>query len=145
MARTRRSSGLSRIAMLAVAILAVQWVGGVGLRAAGAQSFTTQGDDWKGTALDLTRWHTTVWGDAQTQPNAFEVKDLAFKIIAGGSDIWGDADHGVFANRVRKVAERFADIPAVVTMVEFIRAGGDRPLCKPRGKGHRKDDGDAGQ
>jgi UDP-N-acetylglucosamine acyltransferase len=39
---------------------------------------------------------------------------------------------GTLAERVDMVAEKYADVPAVMTIVDFIRAGGDRPLCTPR-------------
>ncbi|HMN86638.1 MAG TPA: acyl-ACP--UDP-N-acetylglucosamine O-acyltransferase [Bauldia sp.] len=34
--------------------------------------------------------------------------------------------------RVDRVAEKYRDVPAVMTIVDFIRQGGDRPLCTPR-------------
>jgi len=71
-------------------------MGGVGLRSAGADTFTPQGDDWKGATLDSARWHFTVMGDAQLSPHSAEIKDGNLKLVAGGSDIWGDTDHGVF-------------------------------------------------
>ena len=46
------------------------------------------------------------------------------------------------AERVDRVAARFADVPAVMIMVDFIRMGGDRPLCTPRGRAHKKGDDD---
>ncbi len=39
---------------------------------------------------------------------------------------------GTLAERVDMVAGKYADVPAVMTIVDFIRAGGDRPLCTPR-------------
>lgn len=39
---------------------------------------------------------------------------------------------GTLAERVETVAIDFADIPPVMAIVDFIRAGGERPLCKPR-------------
>ena len=42
------------------------------------------------------------------------------------------ADDKTFAERLEHVATKFADVPAVMMMVDFIREGGDRPLCKPR-------------
>lgn len=39
---------------------------------------------------------------------------------------------GSLAKRVDEVAEKYAEIPAVMEIVNFIRAGGDRPLCTPR-------------
>ncbi len=39
---------------------------------------------------------------------------------------------GTRAERVDRVAEKYADVPAVMMIVDFIRAGGDRPLCMPR-------------
>lgn len=39
---------------------------------------------------------------------------------------------GTLSSRVDTVAVDFADVPAVMTIVDFIRASGDQPLCKPR-------------
>ncbi|MCB1486140.1 MAG: acyl-ACP--UDP-N-acetylglucosamine O-acyltransferase [Bauldia sp.] len=39
---------------------------------------------------------------------------------------------GTREDRVARVAEKYADVPAVLMIVDFIRAGGDRPLCMPR-------------
>jgi UDP-N-acetylglucosamine acyltransferase len=39
---------------------------------------------------------------------------------------------GTRTTRVDRIAEEYGAIPAVMTMVDFIRAGGDRPLCAPR-------------
>ena len=39
---------------------------------------------------------------------------------------------GTLAERVETVAIDFADVPPVMAIVDFIRAGGERPLCKPR-------------
>jgi UDP-N-acetylglucosamine acyltransferase len=39
---------------------------------------------------------------------------------------------GTLAERVESVATEFADVPPVMTIVDFIRSGGDRPLCTPR-------------
>ena len=39
---------------------------------------------------------------------------------------------GTRLQRLDSVVAEFGDVPAVMTMVEFIRAGGDRPLCAPR-------------
>ena len=39
---------------------------------------------------------------------------------------------GTREDRVARVAEKYADVPAVIMIVDFIRAGGDRPLCMPR-------------
>jgi UDP-N-acetylglucosamine acyltransferase len=36
------------------------------------------------------------------------------------------------AERLEDVATKFASVPAVMQIVDFIRSGGDRPLCKPR-------------
>src|SRR5688572_21463957 len=96
MARISRAHGLRRGASLAAALVAVLSLGGLGLRSAGAQTFTAQSDDWKGSALDLTKWRFTVWGDAQLSEHSAEIQDGGLKIIAGGSDIWGDTDNGVF-------------------------------------------------
>jgi UDP-N-acetylglucosamine acyltransferase len=48
----------------------------------------------------------------------------AYQAIFNGS--------GTLAERVDMVADKYADVPAVMTIVDFIRAGGDRPLCTPR-------------
>ncbi len=39
---------------------------------------------------------------------------------------------GTLSERIDIVSTDFASVPAVMQIVEFIRAGGDRPLCKPR-------------
>jgi hypothetical protein len=96
MARTGGAVRWRRTARLATAITTILMIGSVGLGTAGAQTFTPQSDDWKGTAFDMTRWHTTVLGDAQTQPHSAEIDNGFLKIVAGGSDIWGDNDNGVF-------------------------------------------------
>jgi hypothetical protein len=91
-----RGSGWRRSASLAAVIASVLWMGGWGIPSAGAQSFTPQSDDWKGATLDLTRWHFTIFGDAQQSPHSAEIQAGTLKIVAGGSDIWGDNDNGVF-------------------------------------------------
>ena len=35
-------------------------------------------------------------------------------------------------DRVERVAAKYPDVPAVMMIVDFIRQGGDRPLCSPR-------------
>jgi UDP-N-acetylglucosamine acyltransferase len=42
------------------------------------------------------------------------------------------ADEYTRPQRIEKVAEKYAEIPAVMTIIDFIRSGGDRPLCSPR-------------
>jgi UDP-N-acetylglucosamine acyltransferase len=39
---------------------------------------------------------------------------------------------GTRAERVERVAEKYPEVDPVMMMVEFIRKGGDRPLCSPR-------------
>jgi UDP-N-acetylglucosamine acyltransferase len=39
---------------------------------------------------------------------------------------------GTRAERVERIAVEYGNIPAVMMIVDFIRAGGDRPLCSPR-------------
>jgi UDP-N-acetylglucosamine acyltransferase len=39
---------------------------------------------------------------------------------------------GTVDERVERAAERFADVPAVMTIIDFVRNGGKRPLCTPR-------------
>ncbi len=39
---------------------------------------------------------------------------------------------GTREDRVARVAEKYADVPPVIMIVDFIRAGGDRHLCMPR-------------
>jgi UDP-N-acetylglucosamine acyltransferase len=51
---------------------------------------------------------------------------------------------GVFAHRIDDVAEEFADDPMVQKVVAFVRAGGKRPLMRPRVKRAAEDnEGDA--
>jgi regulation of enolase protein 1 (concanavalin A-like superfamily) len=77
-------------------------MGGMSLHSASAAppspspTFTPQNDDWKGTTLDLTKWHPTVLGDAQTETNGIAVNDGTIKITAGGFDFWNDNDNGMF-------------------------------------------------
>ncbi len=42
------------------------------------------------------------------------------------------ADESTRPQRIEKVADKYADVPAVMMIVDFIRSGGDRPLCSPR-------------
>ena len=54
---------------------------------------------------------------------------------------------GRIADRIEAVAQEFADDPVVSKMIEFIRAGGKRPLMRPRarrGADIPSDDADAG-
>lgn len=39
---------------------------------------------------------------------------------------------GTLDERVERAAERFADVPPVMTIIDFVRGGGKRPLCTPR-------------
>ena len=39
---------------------------------------------------------------------------------------------GTRADRIERVAEAYRDIPAAMMIVDFIREGGERPLCAPR-------------
>jgi hypothetical protein len=102
MERSGRSEALQRVTRLAAAVAAVFLMGGMGLRSAAAAppspspTFTPQNDDWKGTTLDLTKWHPTVLGDAQTETNGIAVNDGTIKITAGGFDFWNDNDNGMF-------------------------------------------------
>jgi UDP-N-acetylglucosamine acyltransferase len=41
----------------------------------------------------------------------------------------GEGNRG---DRLARVVKEFGDVPAVMTIVDFIRAGGDRPLASPR-------------
>lgn len=41
------------------------------------------------------------------------------------------AAEGTFQERLEDVAELFAPRPEVMTLIEFVRAGGQRPLCMP--------------
>ncbi len=53
------ASALRQAATLAAAVMAVLLMGGIGPRAAGADTFAPQNDDWKGNKLDLTKWRFT--------------------------------------------------------------------------------------
>ncbi|HZP19852.1 MAG TPA: acyl-ACP--UDP-N-acetylglucosamine O-acyltransferase [Bauldia sp.] len=53
---------------------------------------------------------------------------------------WGD---GTIARRVDRVAEEYAKVPAVMTIVQFIRDGADHPLCTPRRRGRLAEADDA--
>src|SRR5690349_5064709 len=90
------ANALRSVMKLAAAVLAITLMGGGGLRPAGADTFAPTSDDWKGDKLDLNKWHFTILGDAQQSEHSAEIKDGALHIIAGGSDIWGDNDNGVF-------------------------------------------------
>src|SRR5712691_9838750 len=96
MERLRGPEALRRAVRLAAVAIAIGLLGGMSLRSAGADTFAPQNDDWSGNKLDLTKWRFTVWGDAQLSEHSAEIKDGALHIIAGGSDIWGDNDNGVF-------------------------------------------------
>jgi UDP-N-acetylglucosamine acyltransferase len=50
---------------------------------------------------------------------------------------------GTRLERLEGIVAEFGEVPAVMTMVEFIRAGGDRPLCAPRRRVARVGDDDA--
>lgn len=39
---------------------------------------------------------------------------------------------GTRPDRVERIAEEYGSVPAVMMIVDFIRAGNDRPLCSPR-------------
>jgi UDP-N-acetylglucosamine acyltransferase len=39
---------------------------------------------------------------------------------------------GTVDERVERAAERFSDVKAVMTIIDFVRKGGKRPLCTPR-------------
>jgi hypothetical protein len=123
MVQTRRAQGLRRVASLAAAVVAVLSLGGLDLRSAGAQTFTATSDDWKGSALDLTKWRFTVMGDAQLSEHSAEIQDGALKIIAGGSDIWGDTDHGVFLWQPAN-----GDFEATLEIRSVKRIGGTTPI-----------------
>jgi hypothetical protein len=96
MERTIGPTRSPRVARLAATVLAVVLVLGLGLRSAGAQTFSPQSDDWKGNTLDLAKWHVTLLGDAQTEANGLEVNNGSIKITAGGFDIWNDNDNGFY-------------------------------------------------
>ena len=40
--------------------------------------------------------------------------------------------HGTVDERVERAAQQFSDIKPVMTIIEFVREGGNRPLCTPR-------------
>jgi hypothetical protein len=103
--------------------MAAVLIGSVGLGSAGAQTFIPQSDDWKGATLDLTKWRFTVWGDAQQSANSAEIVDGALKIVAGGSDIWGDTDHGVFLWQPAN-----GDFQATLEVRSVERIGGTTPV-----------------
>ena len=42
------------------------------------------------------------------------------------------AEEGTLKERLEEVAAEFADQPLVQTIVDFVRAGGDRPILAPR-------------
>jgi hypothetical protein len=96
MERWTHANVVRRTWRLAAAVLAVLLVGGISARPAGADTFVPQSDDWKGSTVDLSKWHFTAWGDAQLSEHSATIKDGALHIIAGGSDIWNDNDDGVF-------------------------------------------------
>lgn len=39
---------------------------------------------------------------------------------------------GTRAQRLDRIEKEYGNIPAVMTIIDFVRAGGDRPLCAPR-------------
>ena len=71
MERHRCASRLRWMSGLAITIgLACGWSS----RGVSADVFSPQSDDWKGTTPS-SKWHLTIMGDAQTEPNAIEVND----------------------------------------------------------------------
>ena len=52
----------------------------------------------------------------------------AYKMLFNG----GGASGGTLKERIREVAEAFADQAAVQQIVAFLRQGGDRAICVPR-------------
>jgi hypothetical protein len=87
--------GRSWATYLTATVLSIALVGGLGVRTVQADTFSPQGDDWKGDKLD-PKWHVTVMGDAQPETNEVQVNNGTLKIIAGGTDIWTDNDNGIF-------------------------------------------------
>jgi UDP-N-acetylglucosamine acyltransferase len=58
----------------------------------------------------------------------------AYKAIFSGK--------GTRLERLAGISAEFGEVPAVMTMVEFIKAGGDRPLCAPRRRVKRASEDD---
>ena len=48
-----------------------------------------------------------------------------------GSYRAGVVGDGLFKDRLAAAAVTFKDKPLAMEMIDFIRTGGDRPICKP--------------
>jgi hypothetical protein len=96
MKRSMSAPRARRTSIRAAAVLAALLLGVAHPRPAHADTFAPKGDDWKGSTLDLSKWHVTWLGDAQTQDQGIAVNDSTLKITAGGYDIWNDYDNGLF-------------------------------------------------
>ena len=56
-------------------------------------------------------------------------KDAVRRLLAAFRDLFEGQD--VFAERLQKVETEYADLVEIMEIVDFIRAGGKRPLCLP--------------
>jgi hypothetical protein len=85
----------------AVGVLALSVVTGLSLRIAYSQDTPPAADvhplsdTWKGDKLD-PKWNVTVLGDSQNQENSVKVENGTLRLRAGGSDIWGGTDNGLY-------------------------------------------------
>src|SRR5262249_40067388 len=91
---TRRGgTGLQRWGRLVATTLVL--VAGLSGRAAMAAGIGASGDAWAGDKLD-PKWHLTVMGDAQTEPNELKVQNGTLTIHAGGTEFFSGTDNGLF-------------------------------------------------
>ncbi len=70
-------------------------VAGMNGRAGMAAATSPLNDAWAGDKLD-PKWHLTVMGDAQTEPNEITVQNGTLKIHAGGTEFFSGTDNGLF-------------------------------------------------
>jgi UDP-N-acetylglucosamine acyltransferase len=56
-------------------------------------------------------------------------KDAVRRLLAAYRDLF--EGEGVFAERLDRVEQAYADLPEIMEITAFIRDGGKRPLCLP--------------
>lgn len=103
MARGRVSLSVRRLTGWGGAFLGLALVSTAGVRMAYSQDTEPAPepaahpvtDTWAGDKLD-PKWNVTVMGDAQDQEHEVKVENGLLRVTAGGSDIWGQQDNGIF-------------------------------------------------
>ena len=98
---------------------------------------TWDGDVWRVSGIDgdapTVSWQRIASG--LFQPLGLKRRGATRETIHTLRAVYRDLFHGegFFEDRLEAVAERYAAIPEVVRIVDFIRAGDKRPLCTPGG------------